>query len=142
MAAPYDEILMDHIRNARNYRIPDLVSREFTGCNVLCGDELTLYISVTSDCIEDIAFQCSCCGICMASASIMTEIVDGKTLHEAEALLQAFIDVLSQNSEETPLLVGREQRAILETARKFPARARCAALAWTTLRTGLNAALR
>lgn len=138
MSALYDEILMDHIKSARNYRMPETVSRELPGSNALCGDEMTPYLSMEDEHIEDIGFQCSCYGISMASASIMTEIVKGKKTREAKALLERFIDTLSVNREECSLLICREQQAILEAVRKFPARARWALLPWATLRNGLE----
>jgi SUF system NifU family Fe-S assembly protein len=90
MATPYDDVILDHIRNARNYRMPESVSREIRGSNVLCGDELALYLRMDGGCIVDISFQCSCCGLSMASASVMTEIVKGKGIGEAAVLLREF----------------------------------------------------
>jgi nitrogen fixation protein NifU and related proteins len=138
MSSIYDELLMDHIRNARNYRVPASVSRELTGANVLCGDELRLYLDVRNGRIVDIAFQCDGCGICMASASMMTDIVMGRQSEDAAALLRDFIDVLGAPRPKTRGSIGPEQQALFDVARKSPARARCAALPWTTLQTGLD----
>jgi len=138
MSSIYDELLMDHIKNARNYRVPEAVCRELTGANVLCGDELTLYLDLRNGRIEDIAFQCACCGICMASTSMMTEMVMGRSSVEAAAFARDFIDALGGGGLESGTLIGREQQALVQLARKLPARARCAALPWTTLRTGLE----
>jgi len=137
MATPYDDVILDHIKNARNYRVPESVSREIRGSNVLCGDELVLYLSIDAGRIEDIGFQCSCCGISMASASIMTEMIKGKSTGEAELLLREFIDRLSGVRLPDWIALGRGQQAILDAAQRFPARARCAALPWTTLVTAL-----
>ena len=138
MAMPYDDIIMDHIRNARNFRVPESVGREIKGSNVLCGDELALYLRIDGGCIVDIGFQCSCCGLSMASASVMTEIVKGKGAGEAGLLLDAFTGRLDGTLHSDGAALTREQRALLDAAQRFPARTRCVALPWTTLMTALK----
>lgn len=130
----YDALLLDHIKSARNYRLPERPARALTGHNALCGDELVLYLAVEKERIEEIAYQASCCGICMASASIMTELVQGRTSTEAVILLRDFIAALDRNSGARNPAWTPAQRAVLEAARKYPSRARCASLPWTTLR--------
>ena len=76
----YDDIVMDHIKNARNCRVLDDADRRIEGRNPLCGDELLIFLKVADERIDDLAFQCSCCGISMASASMMTSAVKGKTV--------------------------------------------------------------
>jgi nitrogen fixation NifU-like protein len=137
MATLYDEVLLDHIKNARNYRVPESVSREIRGSNALCGDELVLYLRIDSSCIVDISFQCSSCGLSMASASVMTEIVKGKGAGEAGLLLHEFTGRLGGTPHSDCAALGREQQALLDAAQRFPARARCVALPWTTLMTAL-----
>ena len=89
MSAPYDDILMDHIKNARNYRAPPDATHTASGSNPLCGDELTVFLKLKENRLEDIAFQCTCCGISMASASVMTESMAGRSAKEAlEAALE------------------------------------------------------
>ena len=75
----YDDLIMDHIKNARNFRALADATHHANGSNPLCGDELTVYIRLGNERIEDAAFQRTCCGISMASASIMTESVRGKS---------------------------------------------------------------
>lgn len=137
MATPYDDVILDHIKNARNYRVPESVGREIRGSNVLCGDELVLFLRMDGGCIVDIGFQCSCCGLSMASASVMTEIVKGKGMGEAAVLLREFTGRLSGALQSDYATLGREQRALLNAAQRFPARARCVALPWTTLMPAL-----
>lgn len=79
----YDDLIMDHIRNTRNYRVLERRNRTATGRNPLCGDELTVYLSLGIEKVEDVSFQCAACGIAMASASIMTELVKGMTAADA-----------------------------------------------------------
>ena len=137
MATPYDDVILDHIKNARNYRLPEGVSREIRGSNPLCGDELVLYLRMDAGRIADISFQCSCCGLSMASSSVMTEIVTGKGTDEAKMLLQEFSGRLGGAPHSGSAAPGPEQQALLDAAQCFPTRARCVALPWTTLMTAL-----
>ncbi len=137
MATPYDDIILDHIKNARNYRVPERVGREARGSNVLCGDELVMYLRMDGDRIADISFQCSCCGLSMASASVMTEAVMGKGTDEAERLLREFTGWLGGATHSGCVAPGPEQQSLLDAAQRFPARVRCIALPWTTLITAL-----
>ena len=137
MATPYDDVILDHIKNARNYRVPESVGREIRGSNVLCGDEIALYLRMDGGCIVDISFQCSCCGLSMASASVMTEVVKGKGMGEAAVLLREFTGRLSGTLPSDCATLGREQQALLDAAQRFPARTRCVALPWTILMTAL-----
>jgi len=133
----YDDLVMDHIRNARNFRaLPD--AHRTTGANPLCGDEITLYLRLERGRIDDIAFQCTCCGISMASASIMTEAVRGLAAIDASALLREFVARLDARADPAASGVGDGVRALLATVQSFPARTRCAALPWTTLQSALN----
>ena len=129
---------MDHIKNARNYRTLSDASHTANGINPLCGDELNVYLRVVESRIEDAAFQCTCCGISMASASIMTEAIKGKDIGEARAFGKACRALLEtpapEASDDSPL------RAVVETIRQLPGRVRCATLPWTTLEAALASA--
>jgi nitrogen fixation NifU-like protein len=129
----YDDVIMDHIRNARNYGAPEHVQRKATGFNPLCGDEMTLYLGIRNGLIEDIAFQCTCCGISMASASIMTELLKGRELDGAREQVRAFVALLDDRAHPVQPNPTQEQEALLATARKYPSRVRCATLPWSTL---------
>lgn len=135
---PYDDVMIDHIRNARNYCVPDNVSHKAAGSNPLCGNDLTVFLRIVCDRIEQIAFQCACCGISMASASIMTEMVKGKYTTDARVLLRAFVALLNAHNAASLPGAAHEQLAILETAQKFPSRIRCAELPWSTLAGALD----
>ena len=91
--ALYDEVILDHIKNARNYRVLEHADRVAEGVNPLCGDTFTVYVQLDGEVIRDAAFQCSCCGISMASASVMTEAVKGRTLAQADELYRRFIEI-------------------------------------------------
>ncbi len=131
--ALYDDLIMDHIRNARNYRAIADPDHAAVGENPLCGDELKMYLSLDGGGrIADIAFECSCCGITMASASLMTEHVMGCGLEAAADMAQAFkgiADGANHSTSSTDPVV----QTVLEIARQYPARQRCAALPWETL---------
>jgi nitrogen fixation NifU-like protein len=133
---PYDDIIMDHIRNARNYRVPADATGKGNGINPLCGDELTVYVRVEDGVIRDAAYQCSCCGVSMASASIMTEGVIGLEPAAAKALaakVTAAVHAGAAPRDATP-----ELAAVLDTVRQHPARARCATLPWATLEAAIE----
>jgi nitrogen fixation protein NifU and related proteins len=126
----YDEVMLDHIRNARNYRVIADANRTVQRFNPLCGDEMTVYLKLDHDVICDIAFQCSCCGISMASASIMTESMKGKSAAAAKALIEDFNAGLREE--------GPRANAALEAVREFPSRRDCAALAWEALQSAFE----
>lgn len=134
----YDDVIMDHIKNARNYRELEKADRKAEGSNPLCGDVLTVYLRLNGEFIEDIGFQCSCCGISMASASIMTESVKGKSKNEAKSVFQRFIYLLTQTQPGSSALT--DDLAVLATVREFPSRINCATLAWQTLELALDQA--
>jgi nitrogen fixation NifU-like protein len=136
-SALYDEVILDHIKNARNYRPIENADRKAEGVNPLCGDSFTVYVDLDGDVIADAAFQCSCCGISMASASVMTEAVRGQTVERARALYQHFVRMVSD--EETPqALDDMGGLAVLGVVRDFPSRRNCAVLAWHTLAAALD----
>ena len=137
-AMPYDDLIMEHIRNARNYRALDDASHRADGSNPLCGDELTVYLKIERERISDVAFQCMCCGITMASASIMTESVMGKPAADARILLRTFVAALNDRADRVSRDADPVLRAILATVRELPVRASCAALPWVTLEAALD----
>jgi nitrogen fixation NifU-like protein len=138
IAKAYDDVIMDHIKNARGYRALDGATHTATGTNPLCGDEVTVYVSVEGDRIVDIGFQCACCGICMASASIMTESVAGHSVTDARRELNALIDGLAAAATVAPKDDDPARLALLNTAQAFPSRTRCATLPWVTLEAALD----
>jgi nitrogen fixation NifU-like protein len=140
MSAPlaYDELIMDHIKNARNFRAIDDAARTANGSNPLCGDEMTVYVRIEGERISDVAFQCTCCGISMASASIMTETVQGKSVEVAKRMIADVVSMLETHTASSRQPMTPERLALLETVTRYPARRRCAALAWTTLEGALT----
>ena len=134
----YDDVIMDHIKNARNYREPSDADRRAQGVNPLCGDTLTVYLRFESGRIRDAAFQCTCCGISMASASVMVQLMRDRTLEEAGALVEEFVRFVRRPDEADGAQLETDRLAILSVVRASPSRANCAALAWHTLNAALK----
>lgn len=128
----YQEVIFDHNRNPRNFRVIEKADRKVEGFNPLCGDRLTLFLRLNGNVIEDASFQGSGCAISTASVSLMTEIIKGKTVDEAEQLFATFHKMTTGKDEEIQLeAVGK--LAVLAGVREYPARVKCATLAWHTL---------
>jgi nitrogen fixation protein NifU and related proteins len=136
----YQEVVIDHSRKPRNFRKPEGANRSAEGINPLCGDEITLYLKLAGDVIEDIGFQGAGCAISKASASLMTAALKNKTKAEAEALFERVHSMLSQGpkSQTDPQEMGK--LAVLSGVWEFPSRVKCATLAWHTLRSALDGA--
>jgi len=132
----YQEVIFDHNRNPRNFRVIENASRAVEGFNPLCGDRLTLYLNIVAGVIEDASFQGSGCAISTASVSLMTEIIKGKTESEAEALFTQFHRMTTTEGEVDLEAVGK--LAVLAGVKDYPARVKCATLAWHTLDTALK----
>ncbi len=134
----YDDLIMDHIKHARNYRALADATHQGNGSNPLCGDELAVFLRLDGDRIEDVSFQCECCGISMASASIMTESVRGQLTAEVRALLAGLVAALNARADPASRQAEPAQYALLKTVQEFPARTRCAVLPWVTLQAALD----
>ena len=132
----YQEIIIDHNRNPRNHRVIEHATTEAKGFNPLCGDKLTVYVQIGQSVIDDISFIGCGCAISQASASLMTDALHGKTVSEAHELFERFHTMVTCN-EEIPLLT-MDKLAVLAGVRTFPARVKCATLAWHTLEAALK----
>lgn len=131
----YRELIIDHSKRPRNFaRLAD-PKRTAQGYNPLCGDRITLDLKVENNQIEQIGFQGSGCAISTASASLMSESVKGKTLEEAEALMNKFHSLITTDK---PAEADLGKLAVFSGVREFPARVKCATLAWHTLRAALQ----
>jgi nitrogen fixation NifU-like protein len=133
----YQEVILDHSKNPRNFRALSPAARSAKGHNPLCGDRLTLYLQVEGGIIKDVAFQGAGCAISTASASMMTEALKGKTEAEAEAMFERFHALVTGKSQGA----GDEELgklAVFAGVRDYPVRVKCATLAWHTLRAALS----
>jgi nitrogen fixation NifU-like protein len=141
----YQEVILDHGKRPRNFRHPADANREAKGDNPLCGDKVTIYLKLSPDRrIEDAAFQGRGCAISTASASLMTEILKGKTEDEAKALFGALHHMCTQDdaAPELPNGLGDEfeRLQVLSGVRQYPMRVKCATLAWHTMKAALEGA--
>jgi len=132
----YQDLIIDHNRSPRNFRkLPD-ANHSAEGFNPLCGDKLTLYLSTDGDRIRDIAFEGTGCAISVASASLMTESLKGKTEAEARALFDRVHGLLTGTSDADASALGK--LAALSGVRAYPTRVKCATLCWHTLVAALD----
>ena len=133
----YQEIILDHSKRPRNFRCPDAANRQANGHNPLCGDHVTVYLEVVDGTVADVAFEGSGCAISTASASVMTELVKGKSEAEARAMFARFHDLVT--GEEGEMDEMDKMSAFAGVAR-FPMRVKCATLCWHTLAAALDGA--
>ena len=132
----YQEVIVDHNRSPRNFGKPAAANTSLEGFNPLCGDRLTLYLRVAADKIADIGFDGNGCAISVASASLMTEAMKGKTVDEAEALFAAFHGLLTGEDGAAADSLGK--LAALAGVRDYPSRIKCATLCWHTLKAAMQ----
>ena len=133
----YQEVILDHSRSPRNFGHHEPSNREAKGNNPLCGDKFTIYALVEDGIVKDVSFEGRGCAISTASASLMTELVKGKTEEEAEALFERFHDLVTADKEE-PLDEELDKLNVLAGVRGYPMRVKCATLAWHTMKAALN----
>jgi nitrogen fixation NifU-like protein len=135
----YQELILDHNKNPRNFKVLDPADREALGHNPLCGDKLKLFVNLDADDkITDIGFIGDGCAISKASASMMTTMVKGKTIAEAEVLFHQFHDMSTGKLDVDKDVHQLGKLAIFAGVRDLPARVKCATLSWHTLHTALN----
>jgi nitrogen fixation NifU-like protein len=137
LADLYQQLIIDHNRNPRNFHALDDANRRAEGDNPLCGDRIKLFLRVENDIIQDVGFQGSGCAISQAAASMMTQVVKGKPTSEAEALFRAFHDMLTGGPEAPGDAGSLGKLAAFAGVRAYPARVKCANLPWHTLRAAL-----
>jgi nitrogen fixation NifU-like protein len=133
----YQEVILDHNRRPHNFRVIDAATAKQEGYNPLCGDRLTLYLTLDGDVIKDAAFQGSGCAISKASASLMTDALKGKTVAEARALFDAFHTMITSDPTKPIEDVDLGKLAVFAGVREFPTRIKCASLAWHTMKAAV-----
>lgn len=133
----YQEVIIDHSRQPRNFRVLVAADRRAEGVNPLCGDHYTVELKLDGDRIADVAFQGSGCAISKASASLMTAAVKGKSKAEAAELRAAFHRMVVGDGQVSPT---SGKLAAFSGVREFPARVKCATLCWHALEAALTGA--
>jgi nitrogen fixation protein NifU and related proteins len=131
----YQEVILDHSKRPRNCHPMEDANRKAEGYNPLCGDKLKLFLKMDGDKVVDASFEGSGCAISTASASLMTETLKGKTREEAMELLDKFHELLTT---DTPAREDLGKLVVFCGVRDYPARVKCATLAWHTLKSALN----
>jgi nitrogen fixation protein NifU and related proteins len=134
----YQQMIMDHNKNPRNFHAMTDADRTVEGYNPLCGDHFKVYVKMEGDRIKDISFDGSGCAISKSSASMMTSALKGKTREEAKALFDEVHKMLSRGMGEPFDAVKVGKLATLGGVCEFPSRVKCASLAWHTMLEGLE----
>lgn len=133
----YQEVILDHNKQPRNFHPVDPHSHEANGYNPLCGDKVTIQLRLDdAGRIEDIGFQGDGCAISTASASIMTEMLKGHTVDEARAMFERFHHLVTDDDAQPDPSLGK--LGVLAGVRDYPMRVKCATLAWHTLQAALE----
>jgi len=135
----YQEVILDHSRNPRNFGRLEGANCEAQGNNPLCGDQITLFVRTEDGVVTDISFEGSGCAISTASASMMTEALKGKSIEDAQEIFEQFHGMVtgdplreSQNAQNLGKL------SVFAGVREFPVRVKCASLAWHTLKAAIE----
>ena len=134
----YQQVILDHNKSPRNFHKVADANRTAEGFNPLCGDHLHVYLKMEGDVIRDVGFEGAGCAISKASASLMTSALKGRTTAEAGALFKRFHDMVTGSVEVEPDTEGLGKLAVFAGVREFPARVKCATLAWHTLNAAVK----
>lgn len=135
----YQEVILDHGRNPRNFGPLDDANREGHGHNPLCGDKIAVHLKVQDGIVEDMSFEGVGCAISVASASLMTEAVKGKPIEEARALFERFHEMTAGADDVTlEQIEALDKLAVFSGVREYPLRVKCATLGWHTLNAALD----
>ena len=132
----YQQIILDHNRSPKNFRVIEGADRVIEAFNPLCGDHYSIYLVLEGDKVVDVSFQGSGCAISKASASVMTQLVRGGTIDEAKELFELFHALVTGKSEGSLEELGK--LAAFAGVREFPARVKCASLSWHSLSAALE----
>ena len=135
----YQEVILDHSRKPRNFGEPKGANRRAQGTNPLCGDRATVFLSLDGEIVKDAGFIGSGCSISTASASMMTESIKGKTRDEVQALFDRFRELITKDPGGRQAAgVDLGKLAVFSGVGEFPARVKCATLAWHALHAALK----
>lgn len=129
----YQEVILDHNRNPRNFKKLANATHTAVGDNPLCGDHIDLFLVIDNEVIKDIGFTGKGCAISKSSASLMTSELKGKTIEQAKDIFNKFHDFITSESIEINTLDKFGKMIVFEGVKQFPIRIKCASLAWHTL---------
>ena len=133
----YQEIILEHGKNPRNLRKTENFNKDAKGNNPLCGDNVHVYLKLNDQRkVEDISFEGSGCAISMASASIMTDLIKGKSDNEAKEIIEDFLGMIKENPDLKNKILKEDDKTklmCLSGVKQYPMRVKCATLSWHTL---------
>lgn len=134
----YQEVILDHNRNPRNFGRPEAPTASLEGHNPLCGDRITVHITLDGETVREVTFEGQGCAISKASASLMTEAVEGKSKEEIASLMKTFQELVTSEDAPEPDIMETGEVAALAGVRRYPMRVKCATLSWHTLKALLD----
>lgn len=134
----YQQVILDHNKSPRNFRVIEHANHFAEGYNPLCGDRIEIYLQVEGDIIKDISFQGSGCAISKASASLMSTMMKGKKIEDAKNLFHKFQDLITGKLDTNPSNDEIGKLAVFAGVKEFPSRVKCAGLAWHTVMEALK----
>ena len=138
----YQEIILEHGKNPRNLGKTENFNKDAKGNNPLCGDNVHVYLKLNDQRkVEDISFEGSGCAISMASASIMTDLIKGKSDNEAKEIIEDFLGMIKENPELKNKILKEDDKTklmCLSGVKQYPMRVKCATLSWHTLTSAIN----
>jgi nitrogen fixation NifU-like protein len=133
----YQSVILDHNKRPRNFGEPAGANRSAEGVNPLCGDQLTVYLTIEGDEVAEAGFEGSGCAISVASASLMTEGIKGQKIDTVERLFDGFRDMVTTNPRTEIPVKQLGKLSVFGGVREFPMRVKCATLAWHAMRKAL-----
>jgi nitrogen fixation NifU-like protein len=134
----YQQVILDHNKSPRNFKKLETANRTAEGYNPLCGDKIDIFLDVEGDVVKDITFQGSGCAISKASASLMSEVVKGKSIEEAKKFFEKFHDLITGKLDDDESIEELGKLSVLAGVKEFPIRVKCASLAWHTMLSALK----
>ena len=138
----YQEIILEHGKNPRNFGKTHEFNKDAKGHNPLCGDNVHVYLKLNGQkIVEDISFEGSGCAISMASASIMTDLIKGKNEHEAKEIVEDFLGMIKENPELKSEYLKEDEKTklmCLSGVKQYPMRVKCATLSWHTFTSAMD----
>ena len=134
----YQQVILDHSKKPRNFHQNADATRTAEGFNPLCGDRITVYLTLDGNTITDVSFTGSGCAICTSSSSMMTQFLKGKSLEQAEEAFEKFRDLVRGEVEAIDVIDELDKLAAFSGVCEFPVRVKCATLPWHTMKAALE----
>jgi nitrogen fixation NifU-like protein len=134
----YEQVILDHNKKPRNWGAMEGADHKAEGYNALCGDQFTIYMKMDGDVISEITFEGAGCAISKSSASVMTTLLKGKTIAEAQELFHSFTEMITSPTDAELDAKALGKMAVFSGVREYPVRVKCATLSWHTMLSALE----